>query len=206
MTGVGGWWAWVGRQSQTRADQQTQFYQQVISECQSLRSGNTDLQKQIIELQNEVHLLREKLEYYEENPGVQHARELLEAVFCSNDEVSWIHDLSNNKWYLSDAYCRELSVIRSSFWTPVNIFGRFPVDDALRYAQNDYKVVETNTTIEFTEKVRKRVMDPNCDLFLEGVFRKTPVVINSKPYVIGKLLYWLPDQNIITPQRPALEN
>lgn len=195
-----GFFAWASKKSQvshkiqlaiesSRVEQQLQFYATVISECEKLRLSNQDLQKQVMTLQSEVHKLREQLEFYEENHLASEARDMLSSVF--NDFIqrpAWIHDVANNKWYLNDAYCREFSVDRKTFWSPVNIFGRYDIESAIQYASNDMKVVESGTTITFEESIRRRIMDPKCDEYLVAKFQKTPFVINSRPYVVGKML------------------
>ena len=198
--GSSGFFAWLSRRSQAnqksqacsdaaRQEQQVQFYASVISECKSLRESNQQLQSQITSLQNEVHKLREQLEFYEENHLALEAREMLESIFNEfHHEPAWIHDLGNNKWYLNDAYCRLFSVNRKTFWTPVNIFGRYDAEDAVKYSTNDMKVIEAGTTVEFTERIRKRVMDPKCDEFFEGRFQKTPFFISGRPYVVGRMI------------------
>lgn len=185
---IGGWWAFMGKKTQTAQQQQMDFYQQVISECQSLRAGNLELQKQVNNLQDEVHQLREKLEYYEENPAATAAREIMKAVFNANPNPMWIHDIPNNKWYLNNSYCTRFYVNRTNFWTPVNIFGRYESQDALQYIKNDLDVIEVGAPIEFAERVRTRIMDPNCDSFVDGRFRKTPLSVNGVPYVVGEML------------------
>ena len=198
--GVSGLFAYFGRQSQAKfeqaskadaakQEQQVQFYATVIAECEKLRESNGKLQKQITQLQNEVHQLREQLEFYEENHLASEAREMLESVF--NNVIAkpaWIHDLAANKWYVNDYYCREFRVSRNSFWTPINILGRYDIEDALKYTQNDMKVIDTGTAVEFEERVRARIMDPKCDEFVTGRFVKTPFLINERPYVVGKML------------------
>ena len=197
---VSGFFAFMGKKSQSKFDaqvksdaakqeQQVQFYATVIAECQKLRESNSELQRQITDLQSEVHRLREQLEFYEENHLATEAREMLERVFDqATMEPSWIRDVANNKWYLNDAYCRTFGIKRQSFWTPVNILGRYEIEDVLKYATNDMMVIETGTMVEFKERVRKRIMDPRCNEFILGRFSKTPFTINDRPYIVGRLI------------------
>ena len=198
--GSSGLFAWLSKKSQSehrllsasesaKQEQQVQFYAQVLAECKDLRNGNQELQKQVLTLQNEVHKLREQLEFYEQNHLANESRDMLESIF--NDFLqrpAWIHDLSANKWYLNDAYCKMFSIKRKTFWTPINIFGRYDAADAVKYSSNDMQVVEAGTTIEFTERIRVRIMEPRCDEFITAKFQKTPLIINSRPYVAGKML------------------
>lgn len=180
---------YLSKKANAASEQQVKFYADVIAECSKLRHSNNELQRQVTELRMEVHSLREQLEFYEENHLATEARAMLEHVFNSVfTGPAWIHDLASNKWYLNDAYCREFSVTRNSFWTPVNIFARYEPEDAIRYAQHDMSVMQAGTTIDFDEKFRRRVMDPKCDDFATGRFRKTPFTINNRPYVVGKMV------------------
>jgi len=184
----GGWWAMLGKKQQTSAKQQVEFYAQVISEVQQLRAQNLELQLQVSKLQEEVHLLRNKIYDYEVNPAYIQSKQLLRAVLNSFRNPTWIHDLSNNKWYLNDAYCARFHVQREDFWTPVNILGRYSSEEALAYAENDIAVIKTGVPIEFSEKARVRILDPKCQEFIHGQFRKTPIVISDHPYVLGEML------------------
>ncbi|MAT51138.1 MAG: hypothetical protein CMK32_08145 [Porticoccaceae bacterium] len=202
-TAVSGFFAFLSKQSAGKRDaakesesakieQQVQFYAQVISECSELRKSNLELQHQISSLQSEVHKLRDQLEYYEQNHLASEARELVSGLLNrACNRPAWIHDVASNKWYLNDEYCREFSITRPTFWTPVNIFGRYDADDVLEYISNDLKVVEANATVEFVESMPRRVMDPKCDELVRAKFQKTPIVINERPYVFGRLVEWL---------------
>lgn len=189
-TGIGGWWAFIGKRAQSADQQRTEFYAQIMAECQSQRALIVNLNKQVTSLQNEVHLLREKLEFYEENPATQQSRQLLESIFSSPAlGPAWIHDLGNNRWYLNDQYCNQFNVIRKGgFWTPVNILGRYKADDALSYVKNDMEVIETNATIEFTETAKRRIMDPNCSETFTAKYRKHPIRLGDDLFVFGQLL------------------
>jgi hypothetical protein len=170
-------------------EQMTQFYAQILAEHDQLRRDNLDLRNKIDELQKEILLLREKLEYYEGNLLAKEARQLVESLLnfgCHNP--AWIHDLAAGKWYLNDAYCREFNVTRTSFWHPVNIFGRYDPDDAIRYTANDFKISDAGGTHTFTERVRKRIMDPKCEEYYEAQFQKTAMVIGDRPFIFGRMV------------------
>lgn len=173
----------------SKYEQQNNFYTSIISECEKLREGNVSLQSQIYKLQEEVHKLRDQLEFYERNHLASEAREMLEKIFNNFlTAPSWIHDISNNIWYLNDSYCSMFDIKRKSFWTPVNIFGRYDIKTAIDYHSNDLKVVEAGATVEFIESVRVSVMNPKCEDFIDIKIQKTPIIINERPYVIGKML------------------
>ena len=186
---IGGWWAFLGKKQQTAATQQTSFYEQLLTEVQSLRNQNLELQKQILTLQDEVRDLRNKLEQYEENPALSHARSLMENIFNAGfSNPAWLHDVASNRWYLNDSYCTRFSIKRLGFWTPVNLLGRYDKEDALKYVRNDLDVIQTGVSITFTERVRVRIMDPRCDEYFEALFRKTPIIVEDHPYVLGEML------------------
>jgi polyhydroxyalkanoate synthesis regulator phasin len=170
-------------------DQMTQFYAQILSEHDVLRKDNIELRARIEELQQEISRLRDKLEYYEGNLLAKEARQLVSALLNKGcHHPAWIHDLSAGKWYLNDAYCREFQVSRPSFWSPVNIFGRYDADDAIRYTANDFKIADAGGTHRFKERVRSRIMDPDCDEFFEAEFEKTAMVIGDRPFVFGRMV------------------
>lgn len=186
--GVAAWWGYMKSRATSADKQRDQFYQTILEDSKLLRSECLDLRKMIGELQNEVQVLRNKLIFYEENHLASEARQMLSFVMNEDDRPAWIHAVGENKWYLNDAYCREFNVIRRSFWTPVNIFARYDDEDSLRYTHNDIQVIEAGTTLEFFERVRTRITDPDCQDLAYGVFRKSPLIIGENKYVVGHLV------------------
>lgn len=175
--------------TETQQEQLLQFYKDLTQECQSLRKSNTDLMLRVSELQSEVHKLREQLEYYEDNHLAVEARDMLSNIFNYGfKSPAWIHDVGNNRWYVNDPYCRQFSVDRPSFWHPVNIFGLYKPDDVRDYIRHDFQVLDCGVPIVFSESVRKRVMDPECEESIVAEFKKTPIVIGDRQYIFGCML------------------
>lgn len=171
------------------SEQQVKFYDTLMQEVQALRSENVELKNEIRACKAEVKKLEERLEYYERNPANAYARQLFAAVMDAFDRPVWLHDLANNNWYLNWAYCQQFGVTsRKDFWEPINLFGLYHTEDIAGYAENDMRVVKTNTSLEFTERVRKHIMNPECEDYINGRFRKSPVVIGEQPFVMGELL------------------
>lgn len=174
--------------------QQLETFKTLSLQVDTLIQENTKLQAQVSELQKEVHELRQQVEYYEENPAATFAREILKAFMDNAIQTpAWIHDVRNNKWYLNDAYCETFNVNRKHFWDPVNILGLYNLEDAQKYMQHDMQVIDTNTSIDFTERVREDIMNPKCTKFITAKFRKVPYIHDETPYVFGKLLEVLDD-------------
>ena len=71
---------------------------------------------------------------------------------------------------------------------PRAIVGLCDSDDAITYVKHDLDVIDSLTSIEFTERVRREIMNPKCEDYIEGRFRKTPIFIGDRPYVIGQML------------------
>jgi len=179
-----------------KTDQQNKFYTEILSEYQELRKCNITLQEQITSLQSEVRELRKQISFYEENALVSESREMLECIFNHSMAVpAWIHDITGNKWYLNDEYCKTFSVSRPSFWYPVNIFGQYDTEDALSYLSNDLKIVEMGTAYEIEERVRKQVLNPKSKDYIIGLFRKTPIMVKGRPYIVGKMLNIVEDHS-----------
>lgn len=154
-----------------------------------------DLQTKIISLEKEIHELRQELEYYKSNAALMVPREILEEVFDKGlITPSWLHAVGQSKWYLNETYCEEFSIESRSFWRPINIFGRFSATDATRYVENDLQVIRTNVPTEFTERVRRRIMDPDCNEFVLARIRKVPIVIQDQPYIFGKILEYVDEE------------
>jgi PAS domain-containing protein len=170
------------------ATQQREFYTALMDEVKALRLENLELKNEIRKCQSEIEKLEQKLEYYERNPANSYARQLFAGIMNALKHPAWVHDIANSRWYLNDAYCKQFRVERNDFWTPINLFGRYKPEDIASYADNDLQVIHSNAPIEFTERVRASVMDPHCEEFVTGRFRKSPVVIGEQPFVFGKLL------------------
>ena len=178
----------IDQHYQAEREQQQQFYQTILKEIDFLRGQNRELQGQVLELENKVAHLQESLDYYEGNPAAAMARELFSNTMNSLTVPAWVHDIGNNKWYLNDAYCECFSVVRKTFWTPVNIFGMYDKDEAIKYVDNDLKVVQSGMPIEFTEKTRCRVTDPKCEEYTTGRYRKIPISVGDQPFIFGMKL------------------
>jgi len=146
------------------------------------------LQQQITDLRAEVYAVKEKLEYYEENPAASHARDILKEVLNQAiSEVTWLFDPSSNHWYLSKSYCEKFHVIYRDFWQPVNIYGMYDQTDVLQYTANDMAVLASGTSQEFIERVRVRITDPKGTEFILCNIRKTPITVGGNMYVFGQL-------------------
>jgi len=178
----------IAKHYEREATQQREFYTTLMDEVKALRAENLELKNEIRKCQDEIEKLEQKLEYYERNPANSYARQLFAGVMNAIKDPSWVHDIANSRWYLNDAYCRQFDVERSEFWSSVNLFGRYNPEDIAAYVENDLRVIKTNTPVEFSERVRRSVMDPTCDKHLVGRFRKAPVVIGEQPFVLGQLL------------------
>ena len=186
---VSAFFSWSAKRVSNQETIQNSFYAQIVSECESLRESSSVLRERTSRLEDENAKLTTDLQFFRENHLAVEARDLVVHVFEKFLNVPcWVRDVGHNRWYLNEAYCKEFSVIRDTFWTPINIFGRYDHTDAVKYASNDLKVVETGTTIEFRERVRRKIMDPECGEFGEYMIRKTPFFINGRPYIVGKVL------------------
>jgi PAS domain-containing protein len=179
----------IAKHYERESEQQREFYTTLMEEVRALRAENLELKNEIRKCQSEIEKLEQKLEYYERNPANSYARQLFAGIMNALKHPAWVHDIANRRWYLNDAYCRQFGVERSDFWTPINLFGRYKPEDIASYAENDLQVIHSNAPIEFTERVRASVMDPHCDDFVVGRFRKSPVVIGEQPFVFGTLLH-----------------
>lgn len=203
---------WKGEHDDREEDRDThqrvEFYSQLVNECKQLRNDNQVMRAKLSELETAVDQLRRELEFYERNHLAQEAREMIAALFdVGMPRPAWLHDLASNQWYLNEAYSRAFNVPRRSFWHGINIFGRYDVDDAIRYASHDQQVVDTGTTIEFRERMRRDILNPECEEVVVGRFRKTPIVINDRPYVFGQLLEYIgPEPEEIDAYRKRTED
>lgn len=169
--------------------QYSDFYAQVIADSKSDRLVISQLQTKIGDLQNEVHALSVKLDFYEDNPTLIWSKDILMQVLnVVVGHPAWLHDVSHSKWYVNDSYCTEYGVERAHFWTPVNLLGSFNKADALEYVRNDFEVVEAGHTLEFVEMAQRRVMDPACTDRWRVRVRKTPITVSDRTIVFGEVM------------------
>jgi len=180
-------------------EQQKATFQALVEQQKVLMAQNTAFHAEIGELRDKVKHLEDRLAYYEGNPALAQARELLECLM-ENCLVypTWIHDLGANKWYLSDAYCKTFSVERPHFWTPIDILSFYDPQDTTTYLQHDLAVVQSGSPQTFVERVRKRIMDPECTEYLKIKIRKAPCTINGNRYVSGTVLEFLEEGQVET--------
>jgi hypothetical protein len=184
-----GFFVWMTRSGASRDRQLTNFYNQLLVECQSLRTCNMELQNKLASVSVRMNDLQAQLQFYEDNTLLTESRDMLANIFEKFvDAAAWIHDVSSNKWYLNEKYCVTFHVKRVSFWTPVNILGQYDAADVIDYMKNDLAVIETGTMMECVERVRVRIMDPHCDDYMHYKIRKTPFFINNRPYIVGSVV------------------
>lgn len=184
----GGWWLYRSKRTASDEEQRSKFSEMLLTEYDKLRDLYLSLQVELTKVHNEVYILRNKLEFYEENRLASDAREILVQVINSNENPKWIHSLGTNQWYLNDAYCKTFGVTRSNFWLPVNVLARFNEEDTVRYLQNDLSTVAANTSLCFEEKARKQIMNPKCTEYYILTVKKTPFKINDYSYIIGEVV------------------
>lgn len=193
---VGGWFGKrtelsLKKESNKHGDQENQlkFINILIDQNRELKDSfftmRTDLEKVQITLKE----VEEKLKFYEENSLAVDARELLALLMDDNPNPMWIHSVgSESRWYVNAAYCEVFNVRRPSFWTPINILARYPVEATLQYIKHDLDVVRSNSTQIFEEIASKDIQNPNCLEKLTLKVKKTPVCIHEHTYVVGEVL------------------
>ena len=134
------------------------------------------------------------MEYYEDNPAVHLAREILREVMnIVFTREAWIHDLSNNRWYVNDKYASTFGIDRLTYWHPVNLYARFPPEDVAKYVNNDLKVLGGGVPVTLEEEVRCRITDPDCQEYVKVMIRKTPIEADGAGLIFGQVLESLED-------------
>jgi len=174
-------------------EQNKSTFEQMAEQIKVLIQANADLNTAVAGCRDDLEECKNLIRFYEENPAITDSKTLLEQVF--NNVFSgpaWIHDMSADRWYLNDEYCRFFSVQRSSFWQGINILGMYSFEQASEFIEQDERVLKVGAPIVFTDEVRKEIANPQCTQFIKGTFKKTPIIIGEKPYVIGKMLEELP--------------
>lgn len=174
----------------TDENKRCQDYNELLkTEIMNLKKFCDENRTELHQIQNEVFVMRQKLEFYEKNNLASDAREMLSKVLNANERPMWIHSLSSDsKWYLNDAYCSLFAIKRPNFWTPVNILARYPSEFCLQYIQEDLKVVHSNLSQVFEEIVKKDILNPvSTEMYVLKV-RKTPLTINDNSYILGEVL------------------
>jgi len=204
---VAGYWVWQGRREELKTEldakqveretnrdtlefaHKDKFYQTMMARLESVDKRNDELYAEVVKLRQEVAVLSEKLEYYEENPATHMARDILAAIANSKfTNAMWLHDVTSNKWYINDAYAVMFDIKRKDFWTPVNIYAMFPKDVVVEYVQNDLSVIEAKVPITYTERVRTKIMDPHCETYVDMVVCKTPLEVRGLAMICGELI------------------
>ncbi len=189
-TAFGAWLTYRLKDSSTKKE----FIEKLLDECQQLRDslGHKDqlileLQTEVRILQTEVHQMRDQIATYESSRAPSDAPSLVEVIANAIPHPVWIHEVGQNKHYLSDAYSKMFFVGRKDFWTPVNIFRYFPPEVAAQFIQNDMAVIEANAPRCFKERFPTRIMEPedneNPATLWDVV--KIPVRAGGRNYVVG---------------------
>lgn len=167
---------------------QSEFFEKILTDYESLRKSHLELESTVRKLKDELEKVEQSLEFYRGNSAVVESYSLLDKMTNLLPMPAWIHDVSNNKWYLNDSYCQKFNVSRKHFWDGVNILSRYDQDDVLRYQQNNILVVQEGRTQEVYERARCYIMDPKCPNFIYGRFSKSPIEINNKTFILGYMI------------------
>ena len=106
-----------------------------------------------------------------------HLPEIMEAMSEGYDYPMWIHDFSNNCWFLSRKYCEAFNLSYNGFWFPVNLYEKAPADTLCEFMENDLK-------LEGPECLREKV-EPPLGNGEEWIIVKIPIEVEGKRYILG---------------------
>lgn len=188
------------KRSFAEEDKKIQDEQDMISYLQQrldkyIVAREVDVEKRAKELE-QINSLRIKIVRLEDEVAQlkatkvhRDAKELIAIMMNSKPWPSWIQDMENRLWYLNDAYCKKFGIIRKDFWTPVNILAQYPAKTVSVYIANDMKVLESNTTMHFRERVPQKILfpeGPNNPAKYYNVV-KYPTPVNGSKYMMGDL-------------------
>ena len=162
--GVGAYFKYANNKIATIAEQQAMFIK---------------LQAEVRTLTAKVSQLSDQLDDYESRVTEFDAKDLLEQVFNSLDFPAWIHSVSENRWYVNDAYAETFSCFRQDFWTPLNVLANLPSGVASQYISNNIKAIEQNAGLVFEEE-----FVCNGDSLVLSV-AKYPLTAGGRKYVLG---------------------
>lgn len=196
---IGALGGWFGKRTELKLkkednkpserEHQLKFINILMDQNKELKDSFYSMRSDLEKVQAALKEVEEKLRFYEKNSLAIDAREILAMLMNDNPNAMWIHSVgAESKWYVNDAYCELLGVNRPSFWTPVNILARYPVDTTLEYVKNDLAVVKTNSTQIFQETASRDILNPKSLEKLLLKVKKTPVCIHEHTYVVGEVL------------------
>lgn len=198
LGGVGGWFGSVftykGTLAQSSSSLEAKYLEAFTKELENLRASavarseelrslymtNKELREKNEELLDELEKLRTT-----QMPGDTPA--LLEALINAMPYPAWLHEVGNNNWFINDAYSKKWHVTRKDFWTPINIFERYPKDAAAVYVANDMRVVASGVARVFREDISEYVLLPEGpnNPTDEWSILKVPISVGNKQYVFG---------------------
>lgn len=196
---VGAVGGWFGKRTELKLkkednkpaelENQLKFINLLIDQNKELKDSFYSMRSDLEKVQETLREVEEKLKFYEENSLAIDAREILAMLMNNNPNPMWIHSVgAESKWYVNDSYCELFAVRRPSFWTPVNILARYPVDITLEYVKNDLDVVRSNSAQIFEEVASREILNPKCLEKIKLTVKKTPVCIHEHTYVVGEVL------------------
>ena len=141
----------------------------------------------------EVADLRAKLEAHRITTVPANGASLLEGWLDTLPWPCWVHAVSRNAWHLNKCCCREFSVPRDSFWSPINILAGWPTDLARKWLDEDLAVIESGAPRDYDGRVPRRVLEPPGpnNPMVEIRVTKRPWKVGGNQYVLGSA--WLPE-------------
>ncbi len=147
----------------------------------------SQLQKQVTDLQKEIHILRDKVDQYESTRVPADSSQLLEQLINTIHIPAWIHEVGANNWFINDAYCERFHVTRRDFWTPINVLRFYPAERAARYVGEDMAVIESGVHRCFEQEIPDKIMEPESEENQTRTFRvcKFPAKGGPREYLIG---------------------
>lgn len=152
---------------------------------------HTELLEKYAELNDEVMSLREEVKKLKSTKAHRDSKELIAVMMNSKPWPSWFQVVEERIWYLNDAYCKEFGVVRKDFWTPVNILAQYPAKTVSQYISNDMKVLESNATMYFHERVPRKILLPESSENPAKLWHvvKYPIPVNGTKYMMGDAFF-----------------
>lgn len=206
---VAGWWAHRKGYIQLKfskeekvEDLKNKWVQEILTDNNNLRNMYNSQQISILELKHEVKILKDELTFYRENRMAGDSRFMLSQILNTDDNPYWIHDLTANTWYVNDAFCKMFSVKRADFWTPVNLFARYPETFIAEYLAKQLSICATNAQSRVEKTYNKDILNPNCTYKVKVIVEKTPLKVGNHVYLANEIVEVLEDHLVKT----VLEN
>jgi hypothetical protein len=154
-------------EKKSEIDLQGVYLKSIIEEAGKLREINaakdsqiSDLQIQVTNLQNQVESLRKEIKVFELTRGPTDSAQILETIMDAMPYPMWIHEVGENNWFINQSYSDRFQVRRTAFWSPINIFSRYPVKLATEYVGHDMDVIKSGNPNVFDELIPEKILEP----------------------------------------------